>query len=48
MPLAWLLAFPFGLEGVGIWVGFMLGLGTAAVMLALRFRHLLRAGVASV
>ena len=48
LPLAWLLAFPFGLEGVGIWVGFMLGLGAAAVLLALRFRHLLRAGAASV
>lgn len=42
LPLAWLMAFPFGLGGVGIWVGFMLGLGAAAIMLALRFRQLLR------
>ncbi len=44
LPLAWLMAFPFGLGGVGIWIGFMLGLGAAAVMLSLRFRQLLRAG----
>ncbi|WP_045681155.1 MATE family efflux transporter [Martelella endophytica] len=43
LPLAWLLAFPLGLEGIGIWIGFLLGLGSAAVMLGFRLAHLLRA-----
>jgi MATE family multidrug resistance protein len=41
--LAWLLAFPLGFGGIGIWVGFLLGLGSAAVMLCVRFYILLRA-----
>jgi MATE family multidrug resistance protein len=40
--LAWLLAFPLGFGGIGIWVGFLLGLGSAAVMLCIRFYVLLR------
>jgi MATE family multidrug resistance protein len=40
--LAWLLAFPLGYGGIGIWVGFLLGLGSAAVMLCIRFYVLLR------
>jgi MATE family multidrug resistance protein len=35
--LAWLLAFPLGVGGIGIWVGFVVGLVSAAVMLCLRF-----------
>jgi MATE family multidrug resistance protein len=35
--LAWLLAFPLGVGGIGIWVGFVVGLASAAVMLCLRF-----------
>jgi MATE family multidrug resistance protein len=35
--LAWLLAFPLGIGGIGIWVGFVVGLASAAVMLCLRF-----------
>jgi MATE family multidrug resistance protein len=35
--LAWLLAFPVGLGGIGIWLGFLIGLAAAAVMLCLRF-----------
>ncbi len=35
--LAWLMAFPLGIGGIGIWYGFCLGLASAAVMLSLRF-----------
>jgi len=35
--LAWLMAFPLGVGGIGIWYGFCLGLASAAVMLCLRF-----------
>ncbi|MGL3605036.1 MATE family efflux transporter [Rhizobium sp. G187] len=35
--LAWVLAFPLGVGGIGIWVGFVVGLASAAVMLCLRF-----------
>ncbi|MGV8939483.1 MAG: MATE family efflux transporter [Allorhizobium sp.] len=40
--LAWLLAFPLGFGGVGIWFGFLIGLATAAVLLCLRFYRLVR------
>ncbi len=40
--LAWLLAFPLGFGGIGIWFGFLLGLGSAAVMLCARFYVLVR------
>ncbi|KAA0700426.1 MATE family efflux transporter [Neorhizobium sp. P12A] len=40
--LAWLLAFPLGFGGIGIWFGFLLGLASAAVMLCARFYILLR------
>jgi MATE family multidrug resistance protein len=40
--LAWLLAFPLGFGGIGIWFGFLLGLGSAAVMLCARFYILVR------
>lgn len=44
--LAWLMAFPLGLGGIGIWLGFLVGLASAAVMLSLRFvlrlRHEMR------
>jgi MATE family multidrug resistance protein len=35
--LAWLMAFPLGIGGIGIWYGFCLGLASAAFMLSLRF-----------
>ncbi|MEC9462727.1 MAG: MATE family efflux transporter, partial [Pseudomonadota bacterium] len=35
--LAWLMAFPLGVGGIGIWYGFSLGLASAAIMLCLRF-----------
>ena len=38
-PVACLLAFPLGLEGVGLWWGMVLGLTTAAVLLTARFRR---------
>lgn len=34
---AWLLAFPLGFGGVGIWLGFLIGLASAALLLCLRF-----------
>ncbi|MFT4182391.1 MAG: MATE family efflux transporter [Rhizobium sp.] len=40
--LAWLLAFPLGFGGIGIWFGFLLGLASAATMLCARFYILLR------
>jgi MATE family multidrug resistance protein len=41
--LAWALAFPFGFGGIGIWVGFLIGLAAAAAMLCARFYLLVRA-----
>lgn len=35
--LAWFLAFPLGIGGVGIWIGFLIGLASAAIMLCTRF-----------
>ena len=40
--LAWLLAFPLGFGGIGIWYGFLLGLASAAAMLCARFYVLVR------
>lgn len=40
--LAWALAFPLGLGGIGIWLGFLIGLFAAAVMLCGRFYLLMR------
>ena len=40
--LAYGLAFPLGFGGVGIWIGFLIGLGTAAVLLCWRFYALVR------
>lgn len=42
LTLAWVLAFPAGLQGIGIWIGFLIGLGSAAIMLVLRYLRLLR------
>ncbi|SDZ81050.1 MATE family efflux transporter [Rubrimonas cliftonensis] len=41
-PAAWLLAFPAGLEGVGVWLGLALGLATAAALLIARMAQMLR------
>ena len=37
MPVSYLLAFPLGLEGVGLWLGLVVGLSLAAVLLMWRF-----------
>lgn len=41
LPISYVLAFPFGLGGVGIWTGLFLGLTVAAVALPVRFYFLL-------
>ena len=45
--LAWLLAFPLGFGGIGIWFGFLLGLASAAAMLCARFYILVRSEIAA-
>ncbi|WP_319517417.1 MATE family efflux transporter [uncultured Martelella sp.] len=42
LPLAWLLGFVFSLEGIGIWIGFLCGLGAAAIMLSIRYWKMLQ------
>lgn len=37
LALAWVMAFPLGMGGSGIWFGFLIGLSTAAVLLTGRF-----------
>ena len=37
IPVAYLLAFPLGLEGVGLWAGLAIGLACAAIGLLVRF-----------
>lgn len=37
VPAGWLLGFPMGWGAAGIWMGLVVGLGAAAVMLTLRF-----------
>jgi MATE family multidrug resistance protein len=37
VPLAWLLAFPLGLGGAGLWMGLAGGLATASILLTWRF-----------
>lgn len=39
MPTCYMLAFPLGMGYVGIWYGFLIGLGASSVMLYLRFRY---------
>nr|WP_227445977.1 MATE family efflux transporter [Cognatishimia sp. F0-27] len=40
MPAAYLLGFPLGMEGVGVWFGLSLGLAVAALLLGWRFWRL--------
>lgn len=42
VPLSYLLAFKFGMGVKGLWVGFIVGLSIAAVLLLLRFRSKVR------
>jgi len=37
VPMSWVLAFPLGLGGPGIWLGLVIGLALASVTLSLRF-----------
>ncbi|MGQ0564169.1 MAG: MATE family efflux transporter [Gemmobacter sp.] len=37
IPASWVLAFPLGFGGVGLWTGLVIGLAVAAVLLMLRF-----------
>lgn len=37
IPLSWFLAFPLGLEGVGVWSGLAAGLAVATILLNWRF-----------
>lgn len=37
LPVSYVLAFPLGLEGVGLWLGLVVGLALAAVLLLWRF-----------
>ena len=37
MPVSYVLAFPLGMDGVGLWIGLVVGLAVAAVLLLLRF-----------
>ncbi len=41
LPASYLLGFTLGGGGVGVWSGFVIGLGSAAVLLFLRYRALL-------
>ncbi|GAB3564327.1 MATE family efflux transporter [Spirosoma luteolum] len=42
LPLSYVLAFPAGLDAVGVWVGLLVGLTIAAVLLTVRFFRRLR------
>jgi MATE family multidrug resistance protein len=37
LPVSYLLAFPFGMEGPGVWLGLVVGLTLAAILLHWRF-----------
>jgi len=41
-PVGLILAFPFHLKGLGIWIGLAFGLLVAAVSMVTRFRYLSR------
>ena len=45
VPSAYILAFPLGLGGVGLWVGLAFGLSIASVLLLWRFYHRERLGL---
>jgi MATE family multidrug resistance protein len=45
MPVGWTLGFPYGLGAAGMWIGLILGLTVAAVLLFARFVVLSRRGL---
>jgi MATE family multidrug resistance protein len=42
VPMGYVLAFPFGMGGIGLWLGLVIGLAFAAVTMMWRFWHLVR------
>ncbi|OJY63393.1 MAG: MATE family efflux transporter [Rhodospirillales bacterium 70-18] len=44
MPIGWFLAFPMGMGAQGMWMGLVVGLSCAAVLLFARFHRLSRLG----
>jgi MATE family multidrug resistance protein len=42
IPISYWLAFPLGLEGVGLWLGMVVGLSVAAIALMIRFWRTVR------
>jgi multidrug resistance protein, MATE family len=42
IPVSYALAFPLGLEGVGLWLGMVVGLSVAAIALMIRFWRAVR------
>lgn len=42
LPLSYVLAFPFGLDAIGVWIGLLAGLTLAAVLLTWRFSQRVR------
>lgn len=45
IPLAYVLGFHFGLEGIGLWIGLASGLATASALMMWRFWHRERLGL---
>jgi multidrug resistance protein, MATE family len=39
LPVSYLMAFVFHLGAPGVWIGFVFGLSTAAVLFAFRLKH---------
>ena len=42
LPIGYLFAFPLGMGPEGVWLGFVFGLGVAALLLNRRYRHSLQ------
>ena len=40
VPAGYIFAFKLGLGTIGIWLGFLIGLGSVAILMTLRFNHL--------
>jgi MATE family multidrug resistance protein len=39
LPISYFAAFTFGLREVGIWIGYLAGLGVASTLFFVRFYH---------
>jgi len=42
LPVSYLLAFVFNFGYTGVWIGFVFGLSTAAILFAFRLKHQVR------